>query len=92
MKSVQAIWRFVSRSWLIAAPLIILFVLFVGAPIILAIVHAIAARVAGADAADTLLMDVVTWTWVAVLVLAPIGLAVYGAVRLARWLVRERAP
>jgi hypothetical protein len=92
MKSVQAIWRFVSSSWLIAAPLIILFFLFVGAPILLAIIPAIAARVAGADAADTLLMDVVTWTWVAVLVLAPLGLTVYGAVRLARWLVRERAP
>jgi hypothetical protein len=92
MKSVQAIWRFISSSWLIAAPLIILFFLFVGAPILLAIIHAIAARVAGPDAADTLLMDVVTWTWIAVLVLTPLGLAVYGAVRLARWLKRERAP
>ena len=92
MKSVQAIWRFISSSWLIAAPLIILFFLFVGAPIVLATIHAIAARVAGPDAADTLLMDVVTWTWIAVLVLTPLGLAVYGAVRLTRWLMREKAP
>ena len=92
MKSVQAIWRFISSSWLIAAPLIILFILFVGAPIFLAIIHAIAGRVAGPDAADTLLMDVVTWTWIAVLVLTPLGLAAYGAVRLARWLMRKRAP
>ena len=91
MKFLQVIWRFISRSWLIAAPLIILFVLFVGAPVILAIVHAIGSRVAGADAADTLLMDVVTWTWVAVLVVAPMGLAIYGAIRLARWLLRETA-
>lgn len=87
-----AIWRFISKSWLVAAPLIILLLLLVGVPIILAIVHAIAARTIGPEAADTLLMDVMTWTWILVLVLAPIGLAIYLIFRLTRWLLSERKP
>jgi hypothetical protein len=92
MQPLQALWRFISKSWLVAAPLVILVLLFVIVPFILAVVHAIAARVAGAEAADTFLMDLMTWTWILVLVLAPIGLAVYAAVRLARWLLRKKTP
>jgi hypothetical protein len=45
----------------------------------------------GPEAADTLLMDDMTWTWIAVLVLAPIGLIVYGAVSVARRFLRRKA-
>jgi ABC-type sugar transport system permease subunit len=91
VKSVRAIWRFAAKAWLVAAPMVILFLFFVGAPIILAVAHAIVAHISGPEAADTLLMDAMTWTWIAVLVLAPTGLIVYGAVRLAKRFLRERA-
>lgn len=90
MKSVQAIWRFISNAWLVAAPLVILVLLFVGVPIIIAVAHVIVARISGPEAADTFLMDAITWTWIAALVLAPIGLVIYGAVCLARRLLRKR--
>jgi hypothetical protein len=91
VKSLRAIWRFVAKAWLVAAPLVILFLLFVGAPIVLAVAHAVVARISGPEAADTLLMDDMTWTWIAVLVLAPIGLIVYGAVSVARRFLRRKA-
>lgn len=87
----RAIWRFIAKAWLVAAPLVILFLLFVGVPIVLAVGHAIVARISGPETADTFLMDVITWTWIAVLVLAPIGLIVYGAVCFARRFLRKRA-
>jgi hypothetical protein len=74
MALVRAIWRFIAKAWLVAAPLVMVFLLFVGAPIVLAVAHAIIARTSGPEVADTLLMDVMTWTWIAVLVLAPTGL------------------
>jgi hypothetical protein len=92
MKFLQVIWRFITRSWLIAAPLIILVFLFVVVPLVLAVVHAVAARVSGPEAADTLLMDAMTWTWILVMVLTPIALVVYGLVGLVRWLLSERKP
>jgi hypothetical protein len=91
VNSLRAIWRFVAKAWLVAAPLVILFLLFVGAPIVLAVAHAVVARISGPEAADTLLMDDMTWTWIAVLVLAPIGLIVYGAVSVARRFLRRKA-
>jgi hypothetical protein len=91
VKSLRAIWRFVAKAWLVAAPLVILFLLFVGAPIVLAVAHAVVARISGPEPADTLLMDDMTWTWIAVLVLAPIGLIVYGAVSVARRFLRRKA-
>ena len=91
MTLMRAIWRFSAKAWLVAAPLVILFLLFVGAPIILAVAHAIVARVSGPEAADTLLMDAMTWTWIAVLVLVPAGLIGYGAVCLARRFLSKRA-
>ena len=87
----RAIWRIIAKAWLVAAPLVILFLLFVGAPIILAVAHAFVAHISGPEAADTLLMDAMTWTWIAVLVLAPTGLIVYGAVCVARRFLRKRA-
>jgi len=91
VKSVRAIWRCVAKAWLVAAPLVILFLLFVGAPIILAVAHAFVAHISGPEAADTLLMDAMTWTWIAVLVLTPTGLIVYGTVRFAKRFLRKRA-
>lgn len=91
VKSVRATWHFIAKTWLIAAPLVILFFLFVGTPIILAVAHAIVARISGPEAADALLMDAMTWTWIAVLVFAPIGLIAYGAVRVAKRFLRKSA-
>jgi len=91
MKSVRTIWRFIAKAWLVAAPLVILFLLFIAAPTILAVAHAIVARISGPEAADTFLMDAMTWTWIAVLVLVPAGLIGYGAVCLARRFLSKRA-
>ena len=60
-------------------------------PTILAVAHAIVARISGPEAADTFLMDAMTWTWIAVLVLVPAGLIGYGAVCLARRFLGKRA-
>ena len=92
MKSVQTIWRFIANAWLIAAPLVILVLLFVGVPIIIAVAHAIVARISGPEVADTFLMDAMTWTGIGVLVLTPIALVIYGTVRLARRFLRIKEP
>src|SRR5215510_15623951 len=90
MKFVQAIWRSILNAWLVSASLIILVFLLVGVPVLLAAVHAIAERVSGLEAADTLLMDIIMWASVLVFVLTPIGFAIYGTVRVARWLLNKK--
>ncbi len=90
----QAIRRLISRSWLIAAPLILLFLL-VGVPIVLAIVGAILERLFGPEAAERFAvswLDAVSWTAELTLLFAPIALLIYAAFRLARWLVRKNQP
>ena len=85
MKSVQAIRRFVSNAWLAAAPLVVLFGLVVGLPILAGMAHGIVAWLFDRDTADKLLMDVGMTATAMVLVLTPIGAAIYAIVCLARW-------
>jgi hypothetical protein len=92
--SLQAIWRLMSRSWLVAAPLIILF-LAIAVPIVLGMIGAIVDRVYGPDAAERLAafwLDAGMWTAELTLLFAPIALAIYATFRLARWLVRRNEP
>jgi hypothetical protein len=94
MKSVQAIRRFISRSWLVAGPLIILFLL-IAIPIVLAIVDAIVERAFGPEMAErysVFWLDAMMWTGEMTLLLAPVVLAIYVAFRLARWLIRKKGP
>jgi hypothetical protein len=92
MKSVQTIRRFISNAWLVAAPLVIVFLL-IAIPLCLAVVSAIIEHVFGPEVAEgfsTTLFGAMMWGGELVLGLAPIGLAIYGIVRLARWLVRKK--
>ena len=94
MTFVRAIRRFIANAWLAAAPLVILFLL-IAIPLCLAIVGAIIGRVWGPEAADdftTAVFGAMMWGGELALGLAPIGLAIYGLVRLARWLVRKKQP
>lgn len=92
MKSVQAIRRFLSTSWLVAAPLVILFLL-IAVPLCVAIFRAIIERVFGHEAAENFsnfVFGAMMWGAELALLLAPIGLAVYGLVRLVRWLAGKK--
>jgi hypothetical protein len=94
MKSMRAIWRFISTSWLVAAPLVIVFLL-IAIPLCLAIVGAIIERVLGHAAAESfssLWFGALMWGAELVLVLTPIALAAYGMVCLVRWLIRKKEP
>jgi len=94
MKFVQAIRRFISNAWLVTAPLVIL-VLLVAIPLVLAVVGAIIGRAFGPEAAENYsssLFSAMMWGAELALLLTPIGLAIYGLVRLARWLVRKKGP
>jgi len=92
MKSLQAIRRFISNAWLAAAPLVVLFGLVVGVPILVGIAHWIVARVSDPETADNLLMDVGMTAAAMVLLLTPAGLAIYAIVRLAKWLIGKKEP
>jgi hypothetical protein len=94
MISMRAIWRFVSTSWLVAAPLIVVALLIV-IPLLLAIVEAMVERVFGHAAAESFfdfVFGATMWGAEVALVLAPVALAVYGTICLVRWLVRKKAP
>jgi len=91
MKSVRAICCFVSNTWLVAAPLVIVFLL-IAVLILAAIVGVIIERVFGTKAAEGFSafgLNVTMWGAESALVLTPIGLAIYASVRLARWLLRK---
>ena len=91
MKSVRAICRFVSNAWLVAAPLVIVFLL-IAVLMLAAIVSVIVERVFGPEAAEgfsTFLLNATMWGAELALVLTPLGLAIYASVRLARWLLRK---
>jgi hypothetical protein len=92
MKSVQAIRRFISNAWLVAAPLVLLFLLIVVVPIFFAVAYEILKLIFSPEQADTLLMDAGMWLAMVVFVLTPIGFAIYAMVCLARWLVGKKEP
>jgi hypothetical protein len=58
-------------------------------PALLAIVYAIA-RVVDFERAEDLTMDAVMWTWAGLLMLAPIGLAIYAVFRLTKRLAGRK--
>jgi hypothetical protein len=94
MKSAQAMQRFMSKAWLVAGPLVLLFLL-IAIPIVLAIARAIIERIFGPEAAErfsVFWLDVMMWTAELALLLAPVVLAIYVAFRLARWLIRKKEP
>jgi hypothetical protein len=94
MKFVEAIRRFMARSWLVAAPLVIVFGI-IAIAILLAIVQALVERVFGSETADyfaSLWFGALMWTAELTLLFAPIALVVYVIVILARRYSRKRAP
>jgi len=94
MKSLQSLRRFISASWLVAAPLVVLLLLIV-VPILFAVISAIIERLFGSEAADDFsayMFGALMWGGELVLVFAPIALALYGIVRVARWLARKKEP
>jgi len=87
----QAIRRFISTTWLVAAPLVVV-ALLVAIPLCLGIVGAIVGRVFGPQAAEAygdILFGAMMWAAELALLLAPIGLAAYGLFRLAQWLGKK---
>jgi hypothetical protein len=90
MKPIQAIWRFISASWLVAAPLVIL-VLLVGVFALLGIICAIIEHVLGPETADNFLANAMVLLTIA-FELALLGLVIYGIFCIARWLVSKKAP
>jgi hypothetical protein len=94
MKSVQAIRRFISTAWLVAAPLILLFGL-IAVPIVLGIVSAVIERAFGPEAAErfsVFWVDTMMWAAELAFALTPIALAIYIAFRLAKSLARKKEP
>jgi hypothetical protein len=90
MKAVRAIWRFISASWLVAAPLVIL-ALLAAIFVFLAIGQAIIGRAFGADAADNFIANAMVALAMA-LELALLGLLAYGLFCAARLLLRRKRP
>jgi hypothetical protein len=84
MKPLQDAWRFVTTTWFVAAPLLVLFVVLVVLPVVFMIMHAILVRMIGRDDADTMLMGAVMWTSEFVLVLGPLAFVIYVGYRVAR--------
>jgi hypothetical protein len=96
MNPVRALWRLMSRSWLVAAPLIIIFVL-VAIPLLLSVAHDIIARNLGAETADAFadnMFGAMMWGAELTFLLAPVALVVYVLVLLTRrWLRKpEKSP
>jgi hypothetical protein len=90
MKSVQAIRRFISNSWLVAAPLVIL-VLLIGGLAFLGIVYAIVGYVFGAEAADNFIANAMVLFGMA-FELGLLGLVIYAMFCVARWFLRRKKP
>jgi predicted permease len=91
MKSIRPISRVVSNTWFAAGPLVLLFALVIGVPAIFGLVHVIVARIWGPETADNFLMNAGMLAGM-VLVFAPIGLAAYAMVCVAKWLVGKKEP
>jgi uncharacterized membrane protein len=88
MKSMQAIRRFISTSWLVAAPLVIVVLLIVGLAL-LGIVDAIVGSVFGAEAADNFIANAMVLFGMA-FELGLLGLVIYAMFCVARWLLRKK--
>ncbi|MBR1272633.1 hypothetical protein JQ629_34665 [Bradyrhizobium sp. AUGA SZCCT0222] len=81
----QAIRRSIPKA------LKLLLVYVIGVPVLIGIVRVIT-HVIDPESGDDLLMGAIMWTSMVVCVLAPIGLAIYGGVGFAKWLVGKKSP
>jgi hypothetical protein len=91
MKYLQATRDFAANAWLAAAPLILLVLLPIVVFICLFAAEKVIARVWSEEAADNFLANAMTLLGAALL-LAPIGLLLYGLFSMARWLLRSKKP
>ncbi|HZQ11808.1 MAG TPA: hypothetical protein VFB31_03255 [Pseudolabrys sp.] len=94
MKLLAALRRLFAVSWLIAAPLILIG-LFIGVPLLLAIIGAIIGRLFGPEAAEAfaeLWFGAMMWAGEIVLLLAPAVVIVYLGVRIVRRRAAKKAP
>jgi len=92
MRFLQALRRFISTSWLVAAPLVVVFGL-VAAVILLAILQAVIEHVFGGEAADRFAshwFGALMWAAELTLLLAPIALAAYLIAIAVRRLRRQK--
>jgi hypothetical protein len=90
MKSMQAMQRFISTSWLVAAPLVIVVLLVVGLAL-LGFVYAIVGSLFGAEVAENFIANATVLFGMA-FELGLLGLVIYAIYCLARWLLRKKAP
>jgi hypothetical protein len=82
--------RFVSRAWLVAAPLIIISIVVVVIPTSIGLIHQILQLMFRREVADTLLMDAGIWLVILASVATTSGLVLYAAVCLVRWAKRKK--
>jgi hypothetical protein len=75
--------RFISNAWLAAPPLVILLAI-VAAFVTIGLLSAIITRVAGAQASDNFVANVMT-VFGMLMLFAPAAIAVYALASLARW-------
>ncbi|TPQ34184.1 hypothetical protein C2U70_17640 [Bradyrhizobium guangdongense] len=80
----MAIRRLISNAWLAAPPLVILLGL-VAAFALIGVASAIIAHVAGVQASDNFIADIMTLLGMLVLFM-PLAIAIYALVALARWI------
>jgi len=91
MRFIRPVSRFISNTWLAAGPLVLLFAFVIGVPAVFGLVHVIVARIWGPETADNFLMNAGMLAGM-LLVLAPIALAAYALVCIAKWLVGKKEP
>jgi hypothetical protein len=94
MKFLRALRRFIATSWLVAAPLVVMFGL-VAAVIFLALLQAVIVHIFGGDAAEhfaSLWFGALMWAAELTLLLAPIGLAAYLIANVLRRFMRKKQP
>jgi len=94
MKFVEAIRRLIATSWLVAAPLVIVFGL-IAIVILFYIVQTVVERVLGAETADdfaSLWFGALMWGAELTLLFAPVALIIWAIVLMARRLARNRKP
>lgn len=90
MESLQAIRRLISNAWLAATPLVLI-LFIIGFFVFIDIVRRIVEYGWGIEAAEKLLINaMILAVWALALTVA--GLAVYGMICLARWLLRRDEP
>ncbi|MBR0828126.1 hypothetical protein JQ596_21555 [Bradyrhizobium manausense] len=80
--------RLISNAWLAAPPLVMLLATVVAFTLI-GLASAIIARIAGTQASDNFVADVMTLFGMLVL-FTPLAIALYALVALARWMLARR--